>query len=713
MADKSSKVITELEKYYDKDDFKGGLKFATKALAKEPKSGPILAYKALFMFKLKQEGAMTVANDAIKLNMRSATTWKVSGVINKESGEYVKAMQCFTQSFRIDPNDNCVVNELCHLSLMNQNYKQYVDYVRSYMDITKQPSTVASFAVGLALQKKYDAAIQVLQSLESNLMPSNSPEEMAFRDQAGRLHAHLLIRDEKYQQCLDYVKSCPLIQDKISVMEDEATCFEKLGQKDKMIEKVHELLKEYPDNGDYFAYLERNMTTEEYVAELIKIKEEIKSKYAHVRILEIIPVSDERFMPLLAEHITPLLKKGSPAIFATIADFTPEKIDVALKFAQEQEVSISSQPILHVFAAQVYLSKKEYEKAIKECDEGIKINPTVVELYVTKINVLQRYGKQSEALEVAKILSSLDPADRNSNNTYVRMLYRNGFMKTARVTAEPFSIDQKKNTKLFKNQFNKLHFRAARCALRAGDIENALNFYKDCSNHYDKYISEQLVIMNWAARRPKSFLDMQEWSEGIVSLKQNCKAFANIARILLQSGDMAALKPYVLKMKNSTNQEALAYMCVYYALNKLPIPALKCFKKLTGKYYLMALPAMKVAAKDAEAITGVAKDVFFEEYKPEDIEAKTAEELLYKARGFIYVGDKAAAKDILLAAAASAEMSYPVSVDINLAAKVEMKDAELATALVNKIHEKYPMYEIEYAKYESDEPHKFDSKPEQ
>ena len=705
----NNRIISELEKCYEKDDFKGGLKVATKHISSIQQNdikSTVLAYKALFMQKLKQDKVQETIKEAIMLDMKNPIAWKINGMINKDLNDYTKAQQCYTQSYRLNPKDETVVKELSYISLMNQNYPKYLEYVRDMMKFNSLPSTIIAYVVGTAMVKKYDLCIKYLNTFESGLGPATSQEEMVFRDQVGRFHANLLIKNKEYEECLTYLSKQLLIRDRITMLEDEAICYENLDNKEKMLEKVHELLKEYPDNGDYFAILERNMEKDKYVEELYKIKDTIKSKYAHVRILEIIPLEDEHFMPLLEEQITPLLKKGSPAIYATIADFTPEKLTAAFDFINKQEVGPAVKPIVHVFNAQYYLNRKEYEKGVAECDEGIKINPTVVELYVTKTDLLQRAGKEKEALQTAEILSRLDPADKNSNNLYVRMLYRNGFMRTARIKAEPFNIDQKKNSKLFKNEFNKLHFRAARCALRGGDVENALNFYKDSFNHFTRYINNQFTIMGWATRRPMSLYEMQQWSEELVNHKQKGKAFTNIARLLIQKNDMKELKDYVSKMMLTKNQEALSYMCVYFALSKQPLLALKCYLKLEGAHLILATPAMKHAAKDAETIEGLAKDVFFEEYKEKAIDPQTSCDYLALARGHLYMQEIEQAKECLNKAAAL-EMSFPTAVDIDICAKIEMKDEAFAQQIVNKIHEKYPMYEVEYEKYEEDEPHPF------
>ena len=71
------------------------------------------------------------------------------------------------------------------------------------------------------------------------------------------------------------------------------------------------MLDYYPENGDYFDILEALTPEDKYIDELLKLKENIHSKYAHVRALELMDINDERFKPLLAQHLRPLFDKVS------------------------------------------------------------------------------------------------------------------------------------------------------------------------------------------------------------------------------------------------------------------------------------------------------------------------------------------------------------------------------------------------------------------
>ena len=709
-----NKAISECEKHYEKDDFKGGLRIANNALKSNPNSGELIAWQALFLEKTKQhEEASADIKKAIRADMNNSKVWKLSGMVNKEQGNYLQALQSFTMSFNKNNNDEQVINDICSIYMHLQNYSQYLDYARKLFKLNQQTSNFMRIVIGFFLTGDLQTSEKYMEVFESKLTPPVNEEERLFSSELGRFHATNLLRLKEYQRCLDYLDKQAIITDRISVLEDKAQCYLNLKNQEEFVKTIHLLIAEYPDNGDYFQLLESTLDKDKYIEELFRIKDEYKSKYAHVRILELMDINDSRFVPLLKEHLSPLLKKGSPAIYATIADFSPEKLDLAVKLSFEEEIPVSSFAIRQIFYAQVLQFEKKYDEALVEIEKGIKHTPTIVELYVTKIQILCKLGRSSDALDCAKILSELDPADRNSNNTYVRLLYRNGYMKEARLAAEPFSIDQKKKPKFFRTEFNKAHFRAARCALRAGDVENTLHFYQDCVSHFDEYKNGMVSYFSWGVRRPQTIIDMIEWEQTLVDHKQLGKAFAHVARIFIQRGQIKEIRPEALKLLTSKNSEACAYVAVIFALLNEPLKALKAFLKLQGHWKLVALPSMQNLAEETQKIEGFAKEVFFELYKPEEFEPQTAVDHISKARGLLYAKkDKELVKKELLSAAEKVD-EYKIAIDVVLTAKIEMQDEDYAKVLEAKIHEKYPLYEIEFKNgYSADEPHEHSVKRE-
>ena len=88
-------------------------------------------------------------------------------------------------------------------------------------------------------------------------------------------------------------------------------CYIKLNQTDKAIQVIHDLINVYPENGDHFTERERILSPEEYMNELRNIKEKNHSRFAEVRILELMNVNDPQFDKLLKSNY---VIKGIPQV---------------------------------------------------------------------------------------------------------------------------------------------------------------------------------------------------------------------------------------------------------------------------------------------------------------------------------------------------------------------------------------------------------------
>jgi len=700
-----AKLLVEAKKLYDHDEFARGLKNITNSLKKDPKNAELIAWKALFLQKKKESDQATESiNIAIRGDMKNPRIWKINGMIKKEQGDYIKAFQCYLQSHKMDESDNDVTLELCSLHLYFRNFSQFLELSRSFMNSNQQSSSVIRYIVALCINNRVESALKYLDVYESKLTVTKNDEEILFRSEIGKFHAHLLLKISKYSQCSDYLIAQKLISDEVFVNESLAQCYLKLGKLEDFFNTMNKLLERYPDNGDYFTMIQSAIPMEDYIEKLYEIKDMHKSKYAHVRILELIDISNAKFEPLLKEHMYPLLQKGSPGIYPSIEAFSQDKLDYSLKIAREATIPLSSVPIVHLLAGQIYGSRGQYDLAIKEIETGIKHTPTVVELYVAQTQMYSKSGKLSKALEASTALFDLDPADRNSNNIHVRQLYRNGFMKTARLTAEPFSIDQKKKSKLFKNEFNKIHFRAARCSLFSGDIDTALLFYKDVLTHFEEYKKGLYSFLSWGVRRPMSFVELIDWSESLLSHHHLGKAITNYFRISISKRKLSECLSLCDTFARTKNQEALTYLCVAYALNDQAIPALKCYKKLIGSNRFIATPLMMKLNESLSNANQLIRDVFNEEFKPFSEQPSTLHELLAYSRGMIYIGDEETAKAKILEVICKPDLSFKLACDIYVAASVEIHDSSFSQVVLNEIHKIYPHYEIKISNYEADDP---------
>ena len=699
-----SKLLIEIKKLYDHEDYQRGLKNVLNALKKDSKQAELLAWKGLFLQKKKEpEAALEAINSAIRLDMKNPKVWKISGIVQKEQNEYVKSLQCFSQAYMKDSSDTEVVTDLCALHLYMRNYKQFLDLCKENMKINQQPSAIIRYIIALFLSNQLNTAIKVLNIFESKLTPSNAEEEYLFRSELGRFHSYILIKSEKYEECINYLLNQKIISDIITIKENLAICYQKLGKIDELYQVTTELLERYPENGDYFDFFEKSMLIEQYIDKLLIFKDTLKSKYAHVRILELLSINDLRFKDLLIQHIQPLLDKGSPAIFATISAFSSEKIEYSIQLTKDLKVSITSIPIKHIFISQCYYYLEKYDEALNEINLGILHTPTIVELYVTKTNILTKMGKSSEALETSKDLFTLDSADRNSNNIYVRQLLKNGFMKTARLTAEPFSIDQKKKSKLFKSEFNKMHFRCGKCALRGGDINLSLKYYEDVLNHFKEYRKGHFSFLSWGVRRAQSFVEMIEWIDNLIQHKHFSKSFINVLRIKFSKNQINECLDLSIQNIKCNQQSVLAYNCVVFSKLNQPLPALKCFKKLNDYNKFISIHSILKLFEKINEFPTIISELFINEFKPFEIKPLTLLEKISNIRGLIYINNFEESKNQLIQLINDYNFNYKIALDLYYISLIELNDINFSKQILELILKKYPYYEIELKNYEKDE----------
>ena len=119
----------ELSELYDASQYQMGLTKCKKGLSKYHDHPEILGWQAVFLYMTgqKQEGLDLMAT-TVRGNMRNAKVWKLNGVLMKEKGDYMKALQSYTQAHRLDESDDGVVMELCNLHLYERNIPQFVQF---------------------------------------------------------------------------------------------------------------------------------------------------------------------------------------------------------------------------------------------------------------------------------------------------------------------------------------------------------------------------------------------------------------------------------------------------------------------------------------------------------------------------------------------------------------------------------------------------------
>ena len=706
-----SKQLKEAAKLYDNNEYSRGLKFINKLLKQNPNHAELLGYKAIFLQFLKNpKEANELIAKALKMDMKNSQIWKFNGIITKEQGEYVKALQSFTQSHRLDPQDTAVLNDMCNLHLYQRNYAELLELSKELIKFSTISACIVRHVLVLYKTGNETAAFKLIDTYEGNFVkePKNN-DDLQFRTELYLFHAELFIESKKYEECIKYLeKMGPLITDSISVKEKMVKCYMELNDFNNAIKLAREMIEYYPENGDYFNILEKTLSKEDYLKELDTIKNKYKSRYAEVRILELIEVNSPEFEDRLKKYLVPYLVKGAPSIFATLEELSNEKLDIAVRIAQEAEVPLSSVPIVHLFKANVLASRGNYEEALNEIEKGIKHTPTCLELYSAKLRINRKLGKISETISIGEFLAKSDPNDRNSNVLYANSLLRGGRLQDAHDVAQPFSIDQSGKPKLLVTEFNDFHVRAGDCAYRGRDYEKASNFYQDVIKHFENFRKAQFNYMTWGMRHISSAYELIKYVDSFPQHPMLARGAIGLMKVKMIQKDLKPLAQIALKMTNAIEPAALAYTATYYALQNDPLPAIHCFKRIKGSWKFACGPAINKMMNSITKLPQVVQEVAKEEYEQFNETPSTFLDYACAARGCIFIGDNETAKKYLLKAAQDFTYNYKEALDLYTISYNEMADDEFAKTIQKEINNKHPTYELVFTYQKAEIPPEVD-----
>lgn len=731
MSDKTAKALKEFSQCYDNNEYARGLKQANKFLKQHPEEAEAIAWKAIFLqFTKKPKDAVTTISEALRKNMKSAKIWKLQGIIMREQSDYTKALQSFTMAYRLDSKDDNILLEICNLHLYERNKKLFLQNSYNLLSSSKSSSAVVRYAVALHLDGRTKNAIDWLNTYEINFMPPISEDETLFRNELFLYHSTLYIEAGMYDECIKYLeKNQPLIRDAVSVNEKLATCYVKLGKKEEALKAIRSLIDYYPENGDYFTLLQELLAPDEFMHELTELKG--KSRYAQVRILELLDINDPNYRDFLKEYMVPYLVKGAPSLFTTLSELSLEKLEVAKEVAdsaptETDNFPITSIPIVKLFDASVFLAKDDLESALESVESAIKHTPTCLESRTLKLRILRKMGRIEEAMKTGQELAEYDPNDRNSSTLYTNAALRNGKLKTAYEASLPFSIDSEHNPRLLLTQYNDFHVRAADCAYRAKDYKQSTGFYNDVVRHFSDFRKSQYNYLSWGMRHVHALYDMLKWADELPKHKMLARGLLGLLKIhFLNKAENPIeknkdLQNAALQATFSEDPAVLAYAAIYYSLMNEPLPCLKCLKKCQGPWKFAAIQAAEKVMSSLQKVESngqkkkipeIVKEVAQEAYKSEEgqikanyAEAKSFLEKLALARGMFLVAqneqETANAKQLLLDAVKSCEYNYKQALDAYTVANNEMNDAEFAKKIEDEIHVKHPQYQVvfEYEK---------------
>lgn len=709
----AQKKLLEVNRLQINREYAAAQKLTEQILKKDPQNHEALAWSGYFNYvtsiKPDKQSCIDKVKQAIRQDLKNANIWRISALLYKEMSDYTNALSAFKTSFRFDSSNITVLNEIIQLNLYEGHYSDFLETARQILQKTHQSFQVARYGIALYLNRHYQTANDYFDKLQKAWTPTTDEDELLYRSEFCIFRGMILIKLEKYSECLSFLNSSSVhIRDSVRSQELCLQCHLGLHDTASAISTLRNLISVYPENGDYFKEFEALIPSSSLIDELLSLKESCHSHYAHVRVLELMPLSDSRWEPLLLEHLQPLLFKGAPSTYLTIQDFDSAKLDKALSIARTLSVPISSIPIVHLLAAHVYGYRGETDAALAELDAGLAHTATCIELIAWKARFLMRAGRVAAALEQARLLRTADPADRNSNLLLVKQLFLAGLRSEAVAEARAFATDDGGGNLLYQVQFNSFYMQFAAASLRCGDYERSKRLYAGVLKHFTDFRKGQFNYLGWASKKPRALIEMIEFVDGLEGDKTFTKAAAKLLQIaMLQKcpekmkvgTDEIDVKNVALRVMKSRDPEALAWATIVFCALKMYVQAMRCFTKLEGSPQVFVALGW-INRMLLEEKNQIVDEVLKEEFKPPAEKPQSSEEMVAAAFGDLSLGQYPEAQK-MIEQALEKDPKMPFKKALELFVFVNWlsgADEEFKKRISDMLRNKFTMYEFDVQK---------------
>ena len=300
--------------------------------------------------------------------METAKSWKEKGNALVKEKKYKEALDCYTKSIEIDPNDPILYSNRSAMHLNLSEFDQALadaekaislkpDYAKAYLrkgkaleGLLKPKEALDTYKLGLEKDKSNAQLLQAQQELDASL---NNP----FMKNYAKLYTDPrtagMMRDPQFKNLVDFaMKDQKVLIQMIRTDPRFMTVFSVLTGIDmeKMSEDVQKASEERKKEEEKKKKEEEEKKKKE---EEEKKKKEEEEKYNAMSAEEKKEVDDHK----KADEIK---AKGNE-------EFKKKNYDEAIKYYQQAIDLYPKEMVYYLNSAKCYLEKKDYDKAIELC----------------------------------------------------------------------------------------------------------------------------------------------------------------------------------------------------------------------------------------------------------------------------------------------------------------------------------------------------------
>ncbi|CDW89756.1 n-alpha-acetyltransferase auxiliary subunit-like [Stylonychia lemnae] len=555
---KEKSLFTQMLNFYDNKQFKQSLRNADQILEKHPDHPETLAMKALNMNSLKRKiEAFEFIKKALFKNLSNFTCWHVYGILHRSNKNPDEARKAYLNALKYDKDNQNVLRDLGQLQIQLRDYEGYAETRRQIL-VSKPTVNINWMAYAC---HKCERALEVLESFDKTLKENKEKLKNHERTEITLFKAKLFEEMGDYQKAINLLQKKGLIVDQISKFRKLAENYQKLGNKDKALEHLEDLLELSSANtNNYYQILAvHGYSNKEFKyssEDQLKIKEIIEvyeNRFprgnSHQRVLLKI-LTGELFREKLYQYSKPYLIKGVPPLIVDLKDVYQDKEKTQILeetllshlksmeekntlFNDEQEQDPTVYLWLLYYTAQHYYYLRDYNQALKYINEAINHTPTVIDLYVVKAKIYKRAGDREYASKLYEEARKLDLADRYLNAVSSRYLIRADHVEEAEETMGQFS---KEGQELNVHDMQCMWYEneVGLSYLRQGNYRLALKNFNYIEKHMEQVFEDQLDFHLYAMRKYtlNAYFQMLEMEDNIYKNKNAVRAAIGIIKTM-------------------------------------------------------------------------------------------------------------------------------------------------------------------------------------
>eukprot|EP00457_Paulinella_chromatophora_P000785 gb/GEZN01000785.1/.p1 GENE.gb/GEZN01000785.1/~~gb/GEZN01000785.1/.p1 ORF type:complete len:684 (-),score=119.01 gb/GEZN01000785.1/:1645-3429(-) len=507
----------------------------------------------------------------LMMNSKSPVCWHVYGLWYRQNHEYDRAVKCYQNAIRIEPDNLNILKDMSHLQVQRRKYTGFVETRRRILLLkAANRQNWIAYAVGNHLAKNYQECITVLDSYWKNAdtqSKSNRYENSEF----VMYKAQVMEESGAVQECLDFLlKWDGLVVDRLNLQIQRARLYATLGKGSLAEAEWRTLLDSNPENSEFHSGLlealgikpdANQQYSSDAIPRLLSLYSDLKAKFPRCGQAQYWPLTflaGPAFRETCSAYLRARLTKGIPSLFrdmrplysdpakvliiaSLLEEWLPE-LKAHSRFSKDEEKDSQFPSCLQWLL--FYISQHQdrignHAKALQYADEAIAHTPTNIDAHMLKARILKHAGDYQTAYVHMDTARKMDLADRYLNVKCTRYALRADKLEDAETTVSLFLRDGDSLTSLYDMQCSWYALATADCYKRLGERGKALKKLLAVHEHFNTIFEDQFDFHSYCLRKMtlRAYVALLRWEDTLQSHRFYYKAAQGLVALYVDLHD--------------------------------------------------------------------------------------------------------------------------------------------------------------------------------